>query len=588
MLWRSACVRHRIVTHHPSNPFGRMNPLPVADEGVSRSALAPSDRAATSSLTPIDAFDWIRAGRFTPEATPRGPQPDAAPGHAIVLVDADSSRRASRRGHLSSGGTARVITASDEFDVADAMRLMDPDAVIVSASDTVSGGKLIRAVRAQFDAHHEPVPILAWQSRLSLQGRPSDLLEAGADAVIGDDAPVDEVLATVRALRRVIASASRRSAQRLTPTASVLDSLQLSVAIIDRDGRVHDANNAMQLLWREMTGQRSSPVGGDLAHFLVPSDRASLAEAIVSLFAAPAGAVTELDCTLGVSLSRGIPVHVRLVRLEDSPQGPLVVAQVTDLREKRRVEEVVRSSRWRALDRQQILDMSSRLRGLLSAVSQSVSSLAGVRAGGEVVLSSTHASMLRGTLTQSEQLLDGLQAIATEQEHPASLLDVSAVVNTHLSLFRQMLPQHVVLTWDAATAGLLVRGSETQLQQVLTALVMNAWDAQRNGGAIHVNVRHADDVVVIGVEDQGPGIPEEKQDWIFLPLTSTRSAEGASGMGLLTARRTVEMHGGQLRLDRFRDAGARFEVILPRYRSRSHTVKPPVQAVLPRRAVAGL
>jgi signal transduction histidine kinase len=83
-------------------------------------------------------------------------------------------------------------------------------------------------------------------------------------------------------------------------------------------------------------------------------------------------------------------------------------------------------------------------------------------------------------------------------------------------------------------------------------------------------------------------VPEEKHDWIFLPMTSTRSAEGASGMGLVTARRVVEMHGGQLRLDRFRDVGARFEAILPRYQSRTPTVKPQIQAVPPRRVVAGL
>jgi signal transduction histidine kinase len=565
-----------------------MNPWKAADEGVLRSALDPSDSAAPSSLIPLDVHDRGRAGSHALEPAPTARHVDGLVGLAMVLVDPDPAQCATRRGHLSSGGAARVITANDEFDVADAMRLMDPDVVIVSASDTISGGKLIRAVRAQFDVHHEPVPILAWPSRLSLQGTPADLLEAGADAIIGDDAPTEDVLATVRALRRVIASASRRSTQQLAGTASVLDALQLSVALIDRDGRVHDANTAMRLLWREMTGQRSSPEGSDLAHFVVPSDRPLLAEAIVSLFAAPAGAVTDLEGTMGGSPARGIPVHVRLVRLEDSAAGPLVVAQVTDLREKRRVEELAHASRWRALDRQQILDLSVRLRGLLSAVSQSVSSLGGARAGADLTLSSTHASMLRGTLAQSDQLLEGLQAIATEQEHSAALLDVCALVHTHLDLFQQMLPSHVVLTWDATPAGLLVRGSETQLQQVLTALVMNAWDAQRSGGAIHVNVRFTADVVVIGVEDQGPGVPEEKHDWIFLPMTSTRSAEGASGMGLVTARRVVEMHGGQLRLDRFRDVGARFEAILPRYQSRTPTVKPQIQAVPPRRVVAGL
>jgi signal transduction histidine kinase len=425
-----------------------------------------------------------------------------------------------------------------------------------------------------------------------LQGTPAQLLESGADAVLEASASLDEVVATIRALRRVIASATRRLAREIAPTTTVLDALHVSVALIDREGRVHDANTALQLLWREMTGQRVSPVGGDLANLLVPSDRRTLVDALTSLYGASAGSVSDLECSLGASPVRGIPVHIRLARLADSAQGPLVVAQVTDLRERRRLEEQLRSNRWRVLDRQQMLDLSGRLRGLLSAVSQSVSTLAGARAGGDLVLSSTHAAMLRGTLAQSEQLLDGLQAIASEQEHPAALVDVRALVETHLDLFRQMLPNHVTLTCNAGASELLVRASEAQLQQVLTALVMNAWDVQRSGGAIHVSVSHTDDVIVIGVEDQGPGVPEERADWIFLPMTTTRASEGASGLGLVTARRAVEMHGGQLRLDRYREVGARFEVILPRYRSRLKQVKSEPHAAptvaAPNRLVVGL
>ena len=123
-----------------------MNPFKAADDGALRSALVPNESAAASTLTPLDAFDWIRAGSYTPDSMSHGRHPDGTAGHAIVLVDPDSSRRATRRGHLSSGGAARVITASDEFDVADAMRLMDPDVVIVSASDTVTCGNSERLV----------------------------------------------------------------------------------------------------------------------------------------------------------------------------------------------------------------------------------------------------------------------------------------------------------------------------------------------------------------------------------------------------------------------------------------------------------
>lgn len=525
---------------------------------------------------------------YAPEPSAHGRAPDGMSGYAVVLVDADSVRCAARRAHLTHGGAARVITACDEFDVADAMRLMDPDVVIVSASDTLLGGKLIRAVRALFDAHHEPVPILAWQSPLSLQGTPTELMAAGADAVLDENAPIEQVLATVQALRRVIASSMRRSAREIAPSTTVLDAIQLSVALIDRDGRVYEANSALQTLWREMTGQRSSPVGNDLAHLLVPSDRDALAEAVVSLFASPAGAVVELECSMGVSSMRGIPVHVRLVRLEDSSQGPLVVAQITDLRERRRADEQLRANRWRALDRQQMIDLTGRLRSVLSAAGQAVGAARGGRAGGDVILSSTHAALLRGSLTQSEPLLEALQAIATEHEHPAALVEMRALVEGHLALFRQMVPSHITLTADTGATDVMVRGSEAQLQQALTALVMNAWDAQRSGGAIHVTVRHTDDVVIMGVEDEGPGVPEEQADWIFLPMTSTRTAEGASGLGLVTARRAVELHGGQLRLDRYREVGARFEIILPRYRSRTQEVRPQPQPMPPRRSAMGL
>jgi two-component system sporulation sensor kinase A len=205
-----------------------------------------------------------------------------------------------------------------------------------------------------------------------------------------------------------------------------------------------------------------------------------------------------------------------------------------------------------------------------------------------VLLSSTHAALLRGSLTQSEQLLDALQAIATEQEHPTSLVEMRTLVETHLALFRQMVPSHITLSADTGASDVMVRGSEAQLQQVLTALVMNAWDAQRSGGVIHVTVRHTDDVVIVGVEDEGPGVPEEQADWIFLPMTSTRTAEGASGLGLVTARRAAELHGGQLRLDRYREVGARFELILPRYRSRTGEARPPIPSPPSRRPAAGL
>lgn len=564
-----------------------MNPLKVADDGALRSAVPISDSAASSSHPPLEDIDWMRGSLYhrDPVSPGRRLAPDSA--CAVVLVDTDATARNIRRAQLSDSGATRVITASDDLDVADALRLMTADAVVISASDVILSARLICAVRAQLEEQSDPLPLIIWQTRALTNGRMSALLDAGADAVLDHTSDGHDLLRTVQSLRLMMRGATRHAHREAMPASPVLDALQVGVALLDREARILEANLALQSLWREMTGHRDAPVGLELASLLVPADRSALADAVRTMLATAPGGVVDLTCTFGSSPMRGIPVTVRLTHLGGAADAPVLVAQLTDTREQRRAEEAARASRWRALDRQQTLDLAGRLRGLLSAVAQSVSPLAGVRAAGDVVLSSTHVAMLRGTLTQSEVLLDALQAIATDQEHPAALVDMRTLVETHLALFRQMLPSHVVMTWDAGAADILVRGSETQLQQVLTALVMNAWDAQRSGGAIHVVVHHTDDVVVVAVEDDGPGIPEERADWIFQPMTTTRATEGASGLGLVTSRRAVEMHGGQLRLDRFREHGARFEVILPRYRPRTQVPRVPARTQ-PRRTIAGL
>lgn len=544
-----------------------MNPLKAADDGVLRTALAIPAGADPSPDHP----DWIRSARFTPQVDRPA---TSCPVTALVLVDADAARRDQRRDLLTGAGVLQVVSVADAGDIASALPLLEPQAVVVTATDATLSRRLIAGVRAQFHANDQGVPVVAWLGGSLVDGSAADLLAAGADAVVSDVHHARELVATVDALRRL--SQAVRQGRRLEPARvhTVFDAVQAGVVIVERTGQIRQANEAVMALWRETTGQRLHAEGVSLVSLVIPADRDALTHALSAQFLAAVDMSSALECTLGPSPMRGIPVEMRFSRVDDGIGEPVVVAQVTDLRERRRMEEQARTNRWRALDRQQTLDVANRLRGLFAAMAQTFEPLAGSKPSATVTLTSTQLAMLRGSLGQGEQLLDALQALAAEQEHPATLLDVRTLVESQLMLFSQMLPTHLALTWDVGNDAVLVRGSEGPLQQALTALVMNAWDVQRSGGAIHVSVRHTDDVVVVSVEDQGPGVLPEHADWIFQPMTTTRGAEGASGMGLVTSRRVVEMHGGQLRLDRYCDVGARFEMVLPRYRPRTPASRP--------------
>ena len=92
-----------------------------------------------------------------------------------------------------------------------------------------------------------------------------------------------------------------------------------------------------------------------------------------------------------------------------------------------------------------------------------------------------------------------------------------------------------------------ILGDRIQLQQVLLNLLLNAFDAMRDGlsrdRVVSVRSRHVDSEVLVTVSDRGPGIPPEDMDRLFEPFRSTKP--GGLGMGLSISRSIVASHGGR-------------------------------------------
>jgi two-component system, sporulation sensor kinase E len=106
-------------------------------------------------------------------------------------------------------------------------------------------------------------------------------------------------------------------------------------------------------------------------------------------------------------------------------------------------------------------------------------------------------------------------------------------------------------------------GDETQLEQVLLNLLLNAQSAMPSGGSIEVILAYDEDAAEIRMEvkDDGPGIPEEIQKRIFQPFFTTRT-DGA-GLGLATCLKNVQYHGGSIELHSEVGHGTTFIVTLP-------------------------
>jgi two-component system, OmpR family, sensor histidine kinase ChvG len=130
----------------------------------------------------------------------------------------------------------------------------------------------------------------------------------------------------------------------------------------------------------------------------------------------------------------------------------------------------------------------------------------------------------------------------------------------------------LVLAIGKSDRELVVSGIETRLSQVFRNVIGNAVSFSPPLGEIRLTARHDGRGVLVMVEDQGPGIPEEKLTAIFDRFYTERPLGEQfgthSGLGLSISKQIVEAHRGMIWAENRKDAsgatiGARFSVRLP-------------------------
>jgi signal transduction histidine kinase len=110
-----------------------------------------------------------------------------------------------------------------------------------------------------------------------------------------------------------------------------------------------------------------------------------------------------------------------------------------------------------------------------------------------------------------------------------------------------------------------VAGSRGQLARVLANLLDNAHRHARS--RVAVTLRAEDGWAVLGVADDGAGVPPDERERIFerfVRLDDARSRDdGGAGLGLAIARDVALRHGGTLTVREAPEGGALFELRLP-------------------------
>jgi signal transduction histidine kinase len=111
-----------------------------------------------------------------------------------------------------------------------------------------------------------------------------------------------------------------------------------------------------------------------------------------------------------------------------------------------------------------------------------------------------------------------------------------------------------------------VLGDRLALRRIIANLIDNAI---KYGRAAHLRIALRQHSVLVSVDDEGPGIPEDARHAMFEPFNrleaSRNRATGGAGLGLAVVRALVEAHGGTIDIGSTPGGGARVSVVLPTF-----------------------
>jgi signal transduction histidine kinase len=142
--------------------------------------------------------------------------------------------------------------------------------------------------------------------------------------------------------------------------------------------------------------------------------------------------------------------------------------------------------------------------------------------------------------------MQDLLLFARPPQPRTTAVDVHALITSVVTLLGHD-PAAKDVTIEVTGSTVSVVADIDLLTGVLLNLLLNAVQAMQGKGAIAIRIAARTGYGAIEIEDTGPGIAPDVREKLFRPFFSTKP--GGTGLGLPTARRIIEEHGGTITID---------------------------------------
>jgi signal transduction histidine kinase len=186
------------------------------------------------------------------------------------------------------------------------------------------------------------------------------------------------------------------------------------------------------------------------------------------------------------------------------------------------------------------------------------------------------AQRILSAAEKADRLVAQLLAFGMRQELKPQLLDLNSIVGNLENMLKQVTGDKVELVLLLEPELATVKADQSQLEQVLMNMVVNAHEAMPEGGRLTVRTENVTvepeqcrgvpgarpgRFVRLTIADTGVGMSRDTLEQMFEPFFTTK--ESGTGLGLSVAYGIIRQHGGWISVDSEPGRGTRFQIHLP-------------------------
>jgi two-component system, NtrC family, nitrogen regulation sensor histidine kinase NtrY len=366
----------------------------------------------------------------------------------------------------------------------------------------------------------------------------------------------DELSTSRRRLERSAVDLERKHAEveeRRRYTAAILERVATGVVTLDAAGRIGTLNPAASRL----LGVPPDAVGASVSAVFGRPDL----EPLLPMALGTSSATREMPAQEIALIREGREVHLAVAATSLTAEAGLPEGRVLVFDDITPLIRAQKVAAWREVARRLAHEIKNPLTPIQLCAQRLQRQFSGAPEPVRSLVDECTTTIV-GEVDSLKALVDEFSQFARMPAPRRVLTDLHDLLRGTLTLYEGLFKDIRIETLFALSLP-PVRLDPDQVRRVVINLLDNAIEALGQHGQIVLETQHeaGTPTVRLVVADNGPGIPPEERDKLFMPYYSTKKR--GSGLGLAIVRRIVAEHGGTIEVGENVPRGTRFTIELP-------------------------